>query len=159
MDEEAKKTLLRKIPYGLFIVGAKAGEEVSAGTVNWLAQASFRPPMLMVALQGGSKLHSLAEASKALAVSFLKQGQQEIASAFFRPSVQEGEKINGHRFTLTNHTASPVIEEAFGWVETRVFEIVKRGDHSVFIVEVIDSVLKQDEPLMTLTDTPWHYGG
>jgi flavin reductase (DIM6/NTAB) family NADH-FMN oxidoreductase RutF len=159
MDEEAKKTLLRKIPYGLFIVGAKAGEEVSAGTVNWLAQASFRPPMLMVALQGGSKLHSLAEASKALAVSFLKQGQQEIASAFFRPSVQEGEKINGHRFTLTNHTASPVIEEAFGWVETRVFEIVKRGDHSVFIVEVIDSVLKQDEPLMTLADTPWHYGG
>ncbi|MDY7017581.1 MAG: flavin reductase family protein [Nitrospirota bacterium] len=159
MDEEAKKTLLRKIPYGLFIAGSKAGEEVSAGTINWLAQASFRPPMLMVALQGGSRLHSLAEASKALAVSFLKQGQQEIASAFFRPSVQEGDKINGHRFTLTKHTASPVIEEAFGWVETRVFEIVKRGDHSVFVVEVIDAALKQDEPLMTLTDTPWHYGG
>jgi flavin reductase (DIM6/NTAB) family NADH-FMN oxidoreductase RutF len=159
MDEEAKKTLLRKIPYGLFIAGAKAGEEVSVGTINWLAQASFRPPMLMVALQGGSKLHGLAEASKALAVSFLKQGQQEIASAFFRPSVQEGDKINGHRFTLTKHTASPVIEEAFGWVETRVFEIVKRGDHSVLVVEVIDAVLKQDEPLMTLTDTPWHYGG
>lgn len=159
MDEEAKKTLLRKIPYGLFIAGSKAGEEVSAGTINWLAQASFRPPMLMVALQGGSRLHSLAEASKALAVSFLKQGQQEIASAFFRPSVQEGDKINGHCFTLTKHTASPVIEEAFGWVETRVFEIVKRGDHSVFVVEVIDAVLKQDEPLMTLTDTPWHYGG
>jgi len=159
MDEEAKKTLLRKIPYGLFIAGSKAGEEVSAGTINWLAQASFRPPMLMVALQGGSKLHSLAEASKALAVSFLKQGQQDIASAFFRPSVQEGDKINGHRFALTKHTASPVIEEAFGWVETRVFEIVKRGDHSVFVVEVIDAVLKQDEPLMTLTDTPWHYGG
>jgi flavin reductase (DIM6/NTAB) family NADH-FMN oxidoreductase RutF len=115
--------------------------------------------MLMMALQGGSKLHSLAEASKALAVSFLKQGQQEIASAFFRPSVQEGDKINGYRFMLTKHTASPVIEEAFGWVETRVFEIVKRGDHSVFVVEVIDAVLKQDEPLMTLTDTPWHYGG
>jgi flavin reductase (DIM6/NTAB) family NADH-FMN oxidoreductase RutF len=60
---------------------------------------------------------------------------------------------------LTKQTASPVIEEAFGWVETRVFEIVKRGDHSVFVVEVIDAVLKQDEPLMTLTDTPWHYGG
>lgn len=159
MAEETKKTLLRKIPYGLFIAGAKAGEEVSAGTINWLAQASFRPPMLMVALQGGSKLHSLAEASKALAVSFLKQGQQEIASAFFRPSMQEGDKINGHRFTLTKHTASPVIEEAFGWVETRVLEIVKGGDHSVFVVEVIDAVLKQDEPLMTLTDTPWHYGG
>jgi flavin reductase (DIM6/NTAB) family NADH-FMN oxidoreductase RutF len=159
MNQEAKKTLLRKIPYGLFIAGAKVGEEISAGTINWLSQASFQPPLLMVALQGASKLHSLAEASKALAVSFLKKGQQELASDFFRPSLVEGEKINGHRFTLTPQTVAPVIEDAFGWVETRVYNIVKRGDHSVFVLEVIEAKLSQDEDLMVLSDTQWHYGG
>lgn len=159
MNQEAKKNLLRKIPYGLFIAGAKAGDELSAGTINWLAQASFQPTLLMVALQGASKLHSLAEASRALAVSFLKKGQQELASDFFRPSVVEGDKINGHRFTLTPQTGSPVIEEALGWVEARVYDIVKRGDHSVFVLEVIEAELGQDGELMLLSDTPWHYGG
>ena len=43
LDEQAKKTMLRKIPHGLYICGVKDGEEVNGFTSSWLMQASLRP--------------------------------------------------------------------------------------------------------------------
>ena len=38
MDEDAKKTALRMIPYGMYVLTSKSkdGKDVSAATVNWL---------------------------------------------------------------------------------------------------------------------------
>ena len=48
MDEDAKKTALRMIPYGMYVLTSKS-EDVSAATVNWLTQTSFSPPLVLVA--------------------------------------------------------------------------------------------------------------
>ena len=46
MDEQAKKTSLRMIPYGLYVLTAEAKDgSVAAATVNWVTQASFQPPL------------------------------------------------------------------------------------------------------------------
>lgn len=38
MNEDAKKTALRMIPYGMYVLTSKSkdGKDVSAATVNWL---------------------------------------------------------------------------------------------------------------------------
>ncbi len=42
MDEDAKKTALRMIPYGIYVLtGRTDSGEVTAATVNWVTQASF----------------------------------------------------------------------------------------------------------------------
>ena len=38
MDEEAKKTSLRMIPYGLYVLGTKDGDKLGAATINSLTQ-------------------------------------------------------------------------------------------------------------------------
>ena len=45
MDEAAKKTALRMIPYGMFVLTSRSkdGQEVGTATVNWITQASFSP--------------------------------------------------------------------------------------------------------------------
>ena len=46
MDEGAKKTALRMIPYGLYVLTAEDKDQnISAATVNWVTQASFKPPL------------------------------------------------------------------------------------------------------------------
>ena len=50
MDAALKKSALRLFTYGLYAVTAKHGDEVSAMTVNWISQASFDPPMIMLAV-------------------------------------------------------------------------------------------------------------
>ena len=46
MDADQKKTALRMIPYGLYVLTAqdKNGARTAA-TVNWVTQASFEPPL------------------------------------------------------------------------------------------------------------------
>ena len=62
MDEDQKKTALRMIPYGIYVLTCE-GEDgtVSAATVNWVTQASFKPPLVAVALKADSLAHSLTK--------------------------------------------------------------------------------------------------
>src|SRR5437764_9482304 len=55
MDEAAKKTVLRLFPYGLYAVTVKHSGEEHGMTANWVTQASFDPPMVVVAVENTSK--------------------------------------------------------------------------------------------------------
>ncbi|GIX48398.1 MAG: hypothetical protein KatS3mg131_2609 [Candidatus Tectimicrobiota bacterium] len=60
MNEEAKKTALRMIPYGLYVLTAEgASGAVAAATVNWVTQASFSPPLVVVGVKADSGAHAL----------------------------------------------------------------------------------------------------
>jgi len=48
MDDAAKKTALRMIPYGIYVMTAEADGAVAAATVNWVTQTSFSPPLVAV---------------------------------------------------------------------------------------------------------------
>ena len=56
MNEDAKKTALRMIPYGMFILTTKSkdGQNVGAATVNWVTQTSFSPPLVAVGVKADS---------------------------------------------------------------------------------------------------------
>ena len=84
MDEKAKKQALLMIPYGLFVLGAAHGGKATAATVNWVTQASFNPPLVVVGIKKDSGSHAMVKDSKKFALSMLAAGQKPIAGAFFR---------------------------------------------------------------------------
>ena len=65
-----RKKALRQMTYGLYVVTSMADDVVGASTVNWLSQASFDPPLVMVAVKGDSGLHSAVEKSGTFAIDF-----------------------------------------------------------------------------------------
>ena len=83
MDQDIKKQSPRQITYGLYVLSARSEEAAGAGTVNWLSQASFNPPLIMVAAKADSGLHSVIEKSGAFAVNFLSADQKSMAEYFF----------------------------------------------------------------------------
>ena len=48
MDDDTRKAALRALTYGLYVVGARAGDEINAMTATWVTQVSFEPPLLAV---------------------------------------------------------------------------------------------------------------
>jgi flavin reductase (DIM6/NTAB) family NADH-FMN oxidoreductase RutF len=49
MNEDAKKTALRMIPYGLYVLTAEGKDgAVAAATDNWVTQAAFTPPLVVL---------------------------------------------------------------------------------------------------------------
>ena len=60
VDEAAKKTALRMIPYGLYVLTAQGRDgAVAAATVNWVTQASFAPPLVAVGVKVDSGAHPI----------------------------------------------------------------------------------------------------
>ena len=113
MDPNAKKTALRMIPYGLFVLTAAKGDRVSAGTVNWVTQASFEPPLVVVGVKTDSHGHPLIKESGAFALNVLGKGQQAMAYTFFKPADKQGQTISGEPFRA-GKTGSPILTNTPG---------------------------------------------
>ena len=161
MDEQAeaaKKTALLMIPYGLYVLSARDGDVVGAGTVNWVTQTSFKPPLVAMGVKKDSTVYELMKKTGTFALSFLATGQKDAAFAFFKPTVMEGSTINGHEFE-THETGAPVISSAAAWVEGRMVGEVDTGDHSCVVVEVTNAGVKQEVGLLTLEEVGVKYGG
>jgi len=158
LDEQAKKTMLRKIPHGLYVCGVCDGEEVNGFTASWVMQASFKPPLVVNCVKQDSKSHAMIKSSGVFALSFLEAGKKDLAQQFFKPQRRVGDKFEDVEFYL-GETGCPIIRDSLGYVECKVVGAVEEGDHTVYVGEVIAAgIHKEGEPLI-LEDTGWNYGG
>ncbi|HZD24860.1 MAG TPA: flavin reductase family protein [Alphaproteobacteria bacterium] len=145
MDDAQKKTALRMIPYGIYVMTAQDGDEVAAATVNWVTQTSFSPPLVVVGVKADSGAYATARKSGHFALNMLGKGQQGAAFAFFKPAERDGNRISGEPFH-NGSSGAPVLQNAVASVECRLVEVVERGDHHIFVGEVIDAaVARQPE--------------
>lgn len=144
MDDNAKKTALRMIPYGLYVLTAEAKDgRVAAATVNWVTQASFAPPLVAVGVKADSGAHGLIKESGHFALNVLGKDQQGQAFTFFKSLEREGNTIGGESFT-TGTTGAPVLASTPAFVECKLVDTVEKGDHSIFVGEVVEAGLKGD---------------
>ena len=162
MDEQtaaAKKTILRTIPYGLYVLGVNNGAEDSAACINWVTQTSFEPPLIVMGVKKDSGAYALLKQGGKFALSFLESGQKDVAFAFFKPTTVEGNTINGHEFERGPNTNAPVISSTPAYVEGTFAGEVDLGDHSCVVGQVTNAVLKRDYNILTLDEVGVKYGG
>lgn len=158
LDEQAKKTMLRKIPHGLYICGVKNGDDVNGFTASWVMQASFQPPLVINCVNTKSISHEMIKASQVFSLSFLEAGQKDMAQTFFKPQRRVGNKFEEVEFYL-GETGCPIIKDSLGYVECRVVGAVEQGDHTVFVGEVIAAGIHREGDPLLLESTGWQYGG
>lgn len=158
LDEQAKKTILRKIPHALYVCGVKDGEDVNGFTASWVMQASFEPPLVVNCVKNDSKSHAMIAASGVFSLSFLEQGQKEMAQKFFKPQRRVGNKFEDVEF-YEGETGCPIISDSLGYVECKVVGSVEQGDHTVYVGEVIAAGVHREGEILDLASTGWNYGG
>lgn len=143
MDPNAKKTALRMIQYGIYVLTAEDGDgKAGAATVNWVTQTSFDPPLVVMGVKSDSGIYHMLKKAGSFALNFLGKGQRDIAFGFFKPAEREGNTLGGQPFR-TGSTGAPLLEKSPASVECRVVEIVERGDHHVVVGEVVDAHVDQ----------------
>lgn len=157
-QKETRKKILRKIPYGLYILGLRKGDQYHGMVGSWLSQCSFDPPLLMLGLKKTSYSHSLIEKNPYFSVNFPKKDQKKLVENFFRPYDVKDGKFGEVPFRLGKH-GTPVLVETLGYLECKVERIVPGGDHDVIIAQVLESEIWEDREMLTMKDTGWHYGG
>lgn len=160
MDAEVKKQVLRRVTYGLYVLTAATKDDFAAGAVNWLSQASFNPPLVMAGVRSDGHLRILIDRTGGFGVNVLAATQQDIAAAFFRPTQVEGNRLNGYVFESGPEIGAPLLVELPSWFEARVTDAVRRGDHTVYVAEVVSAGLRDPHAkALVMWDTKWSYGG
>ena len=157
MDPAVKKKALRMITYGLFVATSQDDSGPAAGAINWISQSSFTPPLIMVAFKADSALHRAVSASRKFIVHVVAKDQKDLATAFFRGAELSGDRLNGY-LVEKSPNGIPLLADPPAWFECRVTQDV-RGDHTVFVAEVIDAGIRKDAEPLTLRDTGFFYGG
>src|SRR5512147_2249820 len=126
LDAAAKKTLLRKIPHGVFICGVAEGEEVNGFTASWVTQGSFEPPLVVMAVRADSTSNGMIQRSGRFSLNVLAADQKDLAAVFFKPQKGVGGRFDAAPFHLSP-LGLPVLDDALGAVECTLVGQVAHG--------------------------------
>jgi len=160
MDPALKKAVMRKMTYGVWVISADAAGEREASTVTWVSQMSFTPPLVVVGIRAGSHLHAVVEKAGAFAMHLVAAGQKDVAEAFIKETKVTADTIGGRNYSAGPATRAPILEGFPCWFEARVVERVTKGDHTIFVGEVVEaSMTDKDAAPLVLASTGLHYGG
>lgn len=159
------KNLSKSFTYGHYILTArKEAEEmktrdkdyVAAGTVNWVSQTSFEPPIIMIAVGQKSDLNETINYSERFTLHFLGKENSDMVEAFASKSHIKGDKINGFTFTKKDHQV--ILNDVAGYAECKVVKEFNMGDHAIYFGEVVSIEMKKDEENLICTkDVPSNY--
>ena len=158
MNEDAKKNVLRKIPYGLYVIGVKDGDACHAFTGSWFSQCSMKPPRVMLGVRHGTHSSDMLKKGRAFSVNLVAKEDRKILEQFFKPTPAHGDRFGELGFAL-KVTGTPILDAAIAYLECEVKEILDAGDHSIVVGEVLEAEVRRDESPLVMGDTPWHYGG
>lgn len=158
LDTDAKRSALRMFTYALYVVTAIDGEERGAFTANWLSQASFDPPLVMVSVEADSHSLPIIRSSGRFLINVLESGQRDLAGHFGKKHRHAGDKLAD----MPHHasaTGLPVLDQALSYVVCDVTGEIDAGDSVVVVGEVIEAkVLREGTPL-TMAEAGFRHAG
>ncbi|MGH7067305.1 MAG: flavin reductase family protein [Acetobacteraceae bacterium] len=141
MNADAKKSVLRMIPYGIYVLTALDGKGgVAAATVNWVTQTAFQPPLIVVGVKADSGACAIVKDIGKFVLNMLGKNGKGMAFTFFKPAALAGQQISGQAFHA-GANGQPILEGAIGAVECSVKTIVEQGDHHIVVAEVTEAHL------------------
>ena len=158
LDQDAKKTVLRQFTYGLYVVTALHEGTPGSFTANWLSQAYFEPPLVMVSVEADSHSLPIIRASGRFAVNVLESGQRELAGHFGKKARHVGNKLAG----IPHHpsrSGMPILDQALGYVVCDVTGEIPAGDSVVVVGEVVEAGIQREGEPLTMREAGFRHAG
>jgi flavin reductase (DIM6/NTAB) family NADH-FMN oxidoreductase RutF len=134
---------------GVTIITVDLDGEVHGMTANAFASVSLDPMLVLVCVDHTTRTHAHLHAKKRFGVNVLCEGQRRISEYYARPerTHERAEEEAGARFERTR-LGTPVLHGALAYLECRLQSAHDAGDHTIFIAEVEDVVIKDGQPLL-----------
>lgn len=159
LDPELINKVTWKIPNALTLVGSASGEEWNGMTASWVTQLSMEPVLIGIGVDNKAVTHRLITDGGSFSVNLWSSEDTRTFVKFSKPAEREGDELNGRKVT-TATTGAPVFEEAIAWLDCEVRQSHDLGTHTLFIGEVVDAGLRDEEQrAAAMSDTRMKYGG
>ena len=159
MDPELVNKVTWKIPNALALVGSASGDEWNGMTASWITQLSMEPVLIGVGVDNKAVTHRLIAESGSFTVNLWSAEDTKVFVKFSKPATREGNTLNG-RPVHPGQSGAPVFDEAVAWMDCEVRQAIDFGTHTLFVGEVVDAGVTDDEQrTAAMSDTRMKYGG
>jgi flavin reductase (DIM6/NTAB) family NADH-FMN oxidoreductase RutF len=134
---------------GVTIITVDLGGEVHGMTANAFASVSLDPMFVLICVDHTASTHALLHAKKRFGINVLAENQRAISEYYASPvrTHERAEAEAGARFDRTQH-GTPILHGSLAYLECRLHSAQDAGDHTIFIAEVEDVVVRQGDPLL-----------
>jgi len=134
-DTEKK---VRKLSYGVYIIGANADGRLNGMTAAWVSQVSESPPMVSVCIDASHYTSEMIEKSKAFSVNVLSDKHFDLAMKCGFGSGRHTERLKDVELEFMV-TGSQIIKGAAAYMDCQLRQVIDIGDGRLFIGEVVAS--------------------
>ena len=144
---ERFKQILRQVPTGVTVVTTwdPLAHAPYGLTVNSFVSVSLSPLLVLFALQKESRtLHAL-ERKGAYLVNFLTTRQAKTAWMFADSRIPMDDRFQ-HTPWVEGPERLPILTESLGWMAAKIRDVWTAGDHRIYLGEVFDLALLEEEP-------------
>src|SRR5262249_33967799 len=134
---------------GVTIITLDLEGEIHGMTANAFTSVSIDPLLVLVCVDHKTRTHAHMHAKKRFGINVLCEDQRKISEYYARPERmhERAEAEAGARFERTQH-GTPMLHGSLAYLECRLHSAEDAGDHTIFIAEVEDVVVRKGEPLL-----------
>ena len=137
-DRDIILDALANLSHGVYVLGSRRGREMTAMTAAWVAQVSELPPCIAVAVRDDRYTHGVVLESATFSLSILREDQVDVATHFAETSGEYHDKLHGVPYGQSPG-GSPVLLDCLAYLDCKVLDTARAGEHTVFIGEVTAS--------------------
>lgn len=143
---------------GVTIITVDRDGEVHGMTANAFTSVSLDPMLVLVCVDQRARTHAHLHAKKRFGINVLGESHRAISEYYARSTeTHQHAEDAGARFERTRH-GTPVLHEALAYLECRLQTAHDAGDHTIFIAEVEDVVVRDGRPLLFFRGKYKHIG-
>ncbi|OGO18275.1 MAG: flavin reductase [Chloroflexi bacterium RBG_16_50_11] len=141
---------LRKIGYGMYIIGSHKGDKRNGQIANTVFQITSEPPTVAVSINKQNLTHEYIKDSKVFSASILCQAAPlPYIGGFGFKSGRDTDKTKGVNYKV-GITGSPIfLDNATAYLEAEVIQDIDVGTHTIFIGKVVAAEVLTEDPCMT----------
>jgi flavin reductase (DIM6/NTAB) family NADH-FMN oxidoreductase RutF len=134
MDEHMAEAL-GSLTTGIYVLTTGHLDEPYGMVVSWVSPVSYDPPLVSAAIRTNRFLHDLIIRFDRFGLNVLASGEEEPMKAFKK---SPPEARFGSLELFAGNTGAPILKEALAWLDCRLVETVRPGDHTLFIGRIED---------------------
>jgi flavin reductase (DIM6/NTAB) family NADH-FMN oxidoreductase RutF len=148
VDDLGLREVLASFPAGVVVVTAVDGDGTPRGlTVSAFCSVSAEPPLVLVCVDKGSNTLPAIHHSGGFTVNILAGGREDVARAF--ASKQEDKFLGLNCRPPGPAKGGPILSDhVAAYLVCDVQQAVEAGDHWVFIAEVLETALAEEDLML-----------
>lgn len=145
-----KKDILLELSYGMYAVGVKDGDKVSACIVNSLVQVTNQPNTIAISMNHSNYSHDCIRKCGIFTVSVLSEDTSgTVIGALGFHSGRKIEKLKNIRHKVLAEGVPVVKENVCCWFLCQVIGCIETPTHTVFLAEIMSGSEKSQGTPMT----------